>query len=430
MASQSPDDEEGTDGSVGKYKDAWSAIRALTMEQGASWSGSELNCSYFNNGDGRFVNISALSGAEFIDDARTVVPVDWDNDGDLDLILKNRTAPRLRVLRNDYPGSAHFLAVDLRASVGHPDAIGAQVVVKAGGKPFTKRIYCGDGFLAQRSRRLHFGLGQAANIESLTVHWTDGSSETLTDIPLDSFIRITQGTGSFETLKVRSGRLFRQAPADDVDTRKRPVTRVPLVTKLPLGPMPLPSFADPERRVKNLAGAPILINLWASWCAGCKVELADFEKHADEIAASGLQIVPLTTDLPEDYPAAAKILAAHGLGQHSGPVTPSLMNAFELLMIEVFGKAEEMPLPTSFLLDQAGQLVAVYMGPVDPATLMKDVRRLSRMNPRNAMDTQFFGGGRWILPARRNHALLARGFQLIGFKGLARTMNQLASGGR
>ena len=78
------------------------------MHEGRSFSSHERNCVYLNTGSapaggGRFANISAISGLDFPDDGRAVALVDWDHDGDLDMWISNRNAPRLRLMRNEQP---------------------------------------------------------------------------------------------------------------------------------------------------------------------------------------------------------------------------------------------------------------------------------------------------------------------------------------
>ncbi len=84
---------------------------------------------------GRFANISAVSGLDFPDDGRAVALVDWDHDGDLDMWLSNRNAPRLRLMRNDTPTGNHYLALRLvgNGTTTNRDAIGARVEVVLGG---------------------------------------------------------------------------------------------------------------------------------------------------------------------------------------------------------------------------------------------------------------------------------------------------------
>ena len=129
MASQSP--TEGED--AGEYQDAWAAVSRL-MDSGASWSGHERNCAYLNLGDGRFADVSAVAGFDFLDDARAVARVDWDGDGALDAWVKNRTSPALRFLRNQTGGPAHAVTLELQGTECNRDAVGARVELRAGGR--------------------------------------------------------------------------------------------------------------------------------------------------------------------------------------------------------------------------------------------------------------------------------------------------------
>ena len=95
------------------------------MREGRSWSGHERNNCFANLGQGSFADVSFVSGLDFADDGRAVAVVDWDGDGDLDLWLRNRTGPQLRLLRNDHPGTGHFLALRLEGTDSNRDAIGA-----------------------------------------------------------------------------------------------------------------------------------------------------------------------------------------------------------------------------------------------------------------------------------------------------------------
>src|SRR5262245_66393159 len=101
------------------------------LREGRSWSGRERNCFFLNTGGTRFANVSAVSGFDFPDDARAAALSDWDGDGDLDVWVSNRNAPRLRLLRNGATGS-HYIALRLvgDGATTHRDAIGARVEVR------------------------------------------------------------------------------------------------------------------------------------------------------------------------------------------------------------------------------------------------------------------------------------------------------------
>ena len=170
------------------------------MLGGRSFSGNERNCCFLNTGaapaaEGRFANISAVSGLDYPDDGRAVALTDWDHDGDLDMWISNRNAPRLRLMRNDSPNDNHFLALRLEgnATTTNRDAIGARVeVVFANPESGTrqpksiKTLRAGEGFLAQSSKWLHFGLGSVDVIEKVIVHWPGGNTEQFSEAVDDS----------------------------------------------------------------------------------------------------------------------------------------------------------------------------------------------------------------------------------------------------
>ena len=96
--SQSPDslqDREGLDA----YGQAFQAVIQL-LREGRSFSGNERNCAYLNCRRAPFANVSAATGLDFPDDGRGIAVSDWDQDGDLDLWIRNRTGPRLRLMLN------------------------------------------------------------------------------------------------------------------------------------------------------------------------------------------------------------------------------------------------------------------------------------------------------------------------------------------
>ncbi|MGY8649035.1 MAG: hypothetical protein ACKVLL_16970, partial [Verrucomicrobiales bacterium] len=88
------------------------------MRRGRSYSGRERNCVFLNTAkpDERFANISATSGIDLPDDGRALVATDWDHDGDLDVWISNRNAPRLRFFRNDVPSEHHHLTLRLQGT--------------------------------------------------------------------------------------------------------------------------------------------------------------------------------------------------------------------------------------------------------------------------------------------------------------------------
>ncbi|MBX9585230.1 MAG: CRTAC1 family protein, partial [Gemmataceae bacterium] len=130
--------------------------------------------------------------------ARGSAFADFDGDGDLDVVLIANGGPA-RVLRNDAPKGNHFLRLDLRGDgvkTGR-SALGAVVTIKAGDKTQTQTVAGGRGYLSQSELVLHFGLGSADKVDSVTVRWPgkDVPPETWTNLATDKVHVLTQGQG-------------------------------------------------------------------------------------------------------------------------------------------------------------------------------------------------------------------------------------------
>ena len=85
--------------------------------------GHERDCAFLNLGKGRFADVSAASGLAFDSDSRGAARVDWDLDGDLDLLVTARSAPRLRYLENRQSSRNRSLALKLSGARGNTDAL-------------------------------------------------------------------------------------------------------------------------------------------------------------------------------------------------------------------------------------------------------------------------------------------------------------------
>jgi hypothetical protein len=90
-----------------------------------------------------------------------------------------------QLLRNELPGTGHWLLARLRGPAGNTDALGAVVTVRAAGRPQTRLVRSGTGYISQDEMAQHFGLASAARAESLAVRWPDGGTTRLQDVPAD-----------------------------------------------------------------------------------------------------------------------------------------------------------------------------------------------------------------------------------------------------
>ncbi len=421
MTSQSPPGNEPTP----EYKDAWATLQYLVLEEGGSWSGNELNFLYLNLGDRRFADVSAVSATNYQGDGRCIVSTDWDEDGKLDLILKNRTAPRILFFHNRHPGDENFLAVDLRGVRCNRDAIGALVTVEAGGRTLRQSLRAGEGYLAQSSKRLHFGLGDAQRVETLTVRWPDGSVDSYRDLPAGARLAIEQGAREPRTISPRVRAALAKLEPEPLATEERKIARLALLEKLPVAALRVPGFEAPERRIADLAGGPVLLNLWSKDCAGCQKESSEFRERDADLRASGLRLVVLTVDPPEAREEARERLRRLGLERDAGFVDDAFVRALQVLLETVIGRLKEVPLPTSLLLDERGALVVAYLGPLDVHELLEDVRLLRTLPLENPSAAKL-SFGRRLTARHRDLMPLARKLEQAGLAQLAASYREAA----
>jgi peroxiredoxin len=423
VTSQSPK-EAGTP--TGEYYNAWASMRYLVVDQGLSWSGREKDHLFLNLGDGTFAELSGISGADSIGDGRSLARVDWDDDGRLDLFFKSRTSPRVSLYLNTLASDGHWATFRLTGTRCNRDAIGARVELIVDGKTLRKTLKAGEGYLAQSSKMLHFGLGKAEQIERASVLWPDGSRDEYGALAVDTRYVLTQGSPEARVLAPRPRVALAAAPAP---AEKPAKVRVPLVEKLPLAALPIPGLEQPARTLADFAGGPVLVNLWSTACAPCLKEFAGWKEHARELAATGLRIVTLGTDLVEQRADALAILERNGLAEHAGPADQPFLAAFEVLLTEVLDAQKSLPLPTSFLVDAQGRMVVLYVGPLEPELLLSDLATLAKMDPKPTNNARLLGGMRMITRARDYQALASR-FRVIGRDDLAAYYEGLSSKAR
>ncbi|MFT5401993.1 MAG: hypothetical protein ACI9DF_000818, partial [Verrucomicrobiales bacterium] len=140
------------------------------VSRGKSFSGYERNPLFLNLAGKGFSEVAGLLGVDYEDDARAVAVVDWDRDGDLDLWVTNRTAPQVRLLRNNQGSPTSSIAIRLigNGTTTNRDAIGARLTLTQSAEQQIRTTHAGDGFLAQSSAWTHFGLGESNDGLKLT----------------------------------------------------------------------------------------------------------------------------------------------------------------------------------------------------------------------------------------------------------------------
>jgi hypothetical protein len=151
-----------------------------------------------NDGTGHFKNVGKEHGAYFSTkrSGRALAVWDFDNDGDLDIIISHidkSGAPVL--LRNDGGNKNQWLGITLKGKNGPASAIGAKVTITSGGKKQFRVNQWATSYLANNDPRILFGLGQEKKVDLLEIAWSDGQKEVYNNIESDRYITIKKGTG-------------------------------------------------------------------------------------------------------------------------------------------------------------------------------------------------------------------------------------------
>jgi hypothetical protein len=148
-----------------------------------------------NLGQGKFEELIDEGGPGISEAhaSRGVAFGDFDNDGDIDILIMNQNEPP-SLLRNDVTGNHHWLKVKLVGTKSNRSAIGATVIAAYGGKKQAQAVMAQSAYLSVSDRRLHFGLGQAATAD-LEIRWPSGAREFISRVAAGQLVTIQEGAG-------------------------------------------------------------------------------------------------------------------------------------------------------------------------------------------------------------------------------------------
>jgi tetratricopeptide (TPR) repeat protein/peroxiredoxin len=410
------------------YEQGWSAINELIRADG-TWSGFERNVFYANNRDGTFSDVSGAVGLDFLEDGRAFALGDFDQDGRQEVFLKNRNGPQLRVLKNVIENLPASIAFRLRGTKSNRDAIGAVVTVECESGRQTRLLQSGSGFLSQHSKELFFGLGAAGGPVQASIRWPSGITQDFHDLPLNHRIWLEESSDKFriEPFKPKA-LLHRQvAPAPSQEAEPLPG----LVETWLLAPVSAPDFSLPDlagkmQSLTALRGRPVLLNFWVTQSADCQESLKLFNRIRARWATQGLQLLTINVDDPANPEKLRTLVLQRNLSFTILRGSNDVAGVYNLLYRYIFDRHRDLGLPTSFLIDEDGDIVRIYQGSVNPEHVEQDLRRIPQTNADRLALALPFPGAAETYEFGRNNLSYGSVFFQRGYFDQAATSFQLA----
>jgi Flp pilus assembly protein TadD/peroxiredoxin len=357
-----------------KYEQGWNAINEL-IRSDATWAGYERNVFCANNRDGTFSDVSGVAGLDFPDDSRAFALADLDHDGRLEIILKNRNAPQLRILRNTMKEIGNAVAFRLRGTKSNRDGIGASITVEAGGHRQTKFLQASSGFLSQHAKELFFGVGQIEGAVRANIRWPSGLTQTFKELPVNRRIEIQEGSPEF------AARPFAVRPEVYAQASQRlKLEPLPISSETWLfEPLPAPDFSLPDLNgraisLRSFHGSLILLHFWAAAAAACGDQLRLLQHSCDRLASRGLRIVGI--NIEESDEAARSLAAKENLSFPTLLAKQEIVGVYDILYRYLFDRRRDLPVPTSFLVDRDGMIIKIYQGVVTAERVQDDLKSL------------------------------------------------------
>jgi len=364
VVAKSPDEAKASP----DYEQGWNAINEM-IRADYTWSGYERNVFYANNRDGTFSDVSGAVGLDFMEDGRAFALADFDHDGRQELLLKNRNAPQLRMMKNVVERLPPSIAFCLRGVKSNRDAIGAVVTVETEAGRQSKTLQAGSGFLSQHSKEVFFGLGSAVGPVKATVHWPNGMVQEFAGLPVNHRVSVEEG--------VAAPRLepFRDPMAASAGANGQAGEALPArVETWLLSPVAAPAMPPSAAR-----GKPLLLHFRAPGTA-------------DMVRGRDVQVISLAVDEAEEIASTYNILHRH-----------------------LFDRHRDLVLPTAFLIDGNGEVVKVYQGEISPAQVDRDSRQIPRTRAEYLARALPFRGADGTYEYGRNLLSLGSAFYQRGY---------------
>jgi hypothetical protein len=151
---------------------------------------------FLNNGQGKFQDVAAATGASFLQPkvGRGLCYADFDRDGDLDILMTTNNGPAY-LYRNDQQAGNHSIRFRLTGTKSNRDAIGAMVGIEQEGSTQSRLVKGGSSYLSQSELPVTFGLGKRDKIDRVRIEWPSGRSEEYKNLAAGQSYDCVEGKG-------------------------------------------------------------------------------------------------------------------------------------------------------------------------------------------------------------------------------------------
>jgi Flp pilus assembly protein TadD/peroxiredoxin len=274
----------------------------------------------------------------------------------------------------------------LRGHKSNRDAIGTAVTVEAGTLHQTKYLQAGSGFLSQHTKELFFGLGRYQGAIRATVRWPSGLTQTFNGLPVNRRIEIEEGSPDFMTkLFAVSTPAWAQPgdhPAADLAGAGGEILPSSVGTWL-IEPVSAPDFSLPDlagnlRDLRSFRGKYLMLIFCAAGSPACRDLLQRLRKSQSAFDSRGLLIVAIHVDdsAGEDSSDSRAMRAFAAKEDLTFPIllaSQDVAGIYNIVYRYLFDRHRDLSLPTSFLIDEAGNIVKLYQGTFSPEQLIQDL---------------------------------------------------------
>lgn len=156
--------------------------------------GFERNCLFMQH-EGEFYDVAQFSGVDDLENGRSVVTLDIENDGKIDVAIGNTDGPLL-LYNNESETRGNWVGFSLENRFGLPYHGASIFALRSDNKPLKKELFVGNGGRGMNDPRIHFGLGDyILTNDGVTVLWPDGKFEKFRDVKLNTYNRLRYGEG-------------------------------------------------------------------------------------------------------------------------------------------------------------------------------------------------------------------------------------------